>query len=307
MPQLLVALTARVPKRMLVCPDRTFERVAKMAFMLRIACLFACMLSQPAQSAPASTPAERAAPLTLRMAVLSDGHSAYFVRLLEESLKLIHQPYHIHYVKDIPARRMWWMLERGEINLFYGMQSREKDSSEQLVPVRNGLTNGLVGQRVLLIRPADASLFAQVQSLDDLKRSRLTAGLGAGWGDVKVWDATGLPLYEHVAPWRTIYAMVAAGNRRVDYLPRGVIEVMEEARAHPELAVERHLLLYYRADFSFYLGASAAGYRPIIERALKEAEVTGLKARLIEEAFGNDLATLDLARRLRLRLSDDGN
>jgi hypothetical protein len=274
-----------------------------MGFMQNLICLFACVLCALVPSASAATPVADAAPLKLRIAVLSDGHSAYFIRLLEESLKLIHQPYQIHFVKDIPARRMWWMLERGEINLFYGMQSKEKDGSKQLILVRNALTNGLVGQRVLLIRPTDANMFAQIQSVEDLKRSTLIAGLGAGWGDVKVWQAAGLPLYEHVAPWRTIYAMVAAGNRRIDYLPRGVMEVVEEARAHPELAVEQHLLLDYRADFAFYLGASAASYRPIIERALREAEDTGLKARLIDEAFGNDLRSLDLNRRVRLRLS----
>lgn len=288
---------------MLGCLTRAFERVANMGFMLRFICLFACVLFGSLPTASASTPSPGVAPLKLRIAVLSDGHSTYFVRLLEESLKLIHQPYQIQYVKDIPARRMWWMLEKGEINLFYGMQSKEKDSNKQLILVHHALTNGLVGQRVLLIRPTDMSMFAQIQSVEDLKRSTLIAGLGAGWGDVKVWQAAGLPLYEHVAPWRTIYAMVAAGNRRIDYLPRGVMEVLEEARAHPELAVEQHVLLEYRADFAFYLGASAASYRPIIERALREAEDTGLKARLIDEAFGDDLRVLDLNRRVRLRLS----
>ncbi|WP_229258396.1 hypothetical protein [Duganella rivi] len=238
----------------------------------------------------------------MRVAVVSDGRADYFIRLLEESLKLIHQPYHIEYVKDIPARRMWWMLGQGDINLFYGMQSKEKDNDKQLVPVRNALTNGLIGQRVLLIRRADAPAFAQVKSVDDLKRTRLIAGFGAGWGDTKLWKASGLPLYEHAAPWSTIYAMVAAGNRHVDYLPRGVIEVLDEARVHPELTVEPHLLLEYRADFAFYLSPSVAHYRPIIERALKEAEATGLKARLIDEAFGTDIKALTLDRRLRLRL-----
>ena len=274
-----------------------------MGFMLRLTCFFACVLCGSTTSVSASTPTAGAAPLKLRVAVLSDGHSTYFIRLLEESLKLIHQPYHIHYVKDIPACRMWWMLEKDEINLIYGMRSKEKDSSKRLILVRNALTNSLAGQRVLLIRPADTKVFAQVQSVDDLKRTKLTAGLGAGWGDVKVWNAAGLPLYEHVAPWRTIYAMVAAGNRRVDYLPRSVIEVLGEARSHPELVVEKHLLLDYRADFSFYLGASAASYRPIIERTLREAEVTGLKARLINEVFGGDINALGLDRRLRLHLS----
>ena len=131
----------------------------------------------------------------------------------------------------------------------------------------------------------------------------MIAGFGAGWGDTKVWKASGLPLYEHGAPWNTIYAMVAAGNRHIDYLPRGVIEVLEEARLHPELVVEQHLLFEYRADFAFYLSPSAASYRPIIERALKEAEASGLKARLLDEAFGADIKALNLNSRVRLRLS----
>lgn len=278
-----------------------------MFFMPRFACLSAWMLcvSLPALGAAetASTPASQAAPLELRIAVLSDGHATYFIRLLEESLRLIHQPYHLHYVKDIPARRMWWMLGRGDINLFYGMRSKDKDSKLQIVPVRNALTNGLIGQRVLLIRKADAEVFSQVQSVDDLKRTRLIAGFGAGWGDTKVWKAAGLPLYEHAAPWTTIYAMVAAGNRHVDYLPRSVIEVSKEARQHPELVMEQHLLMDYPGDFAFYLAASDASYRPIIERALKEAETTGLKARLIEEEFGADIKALGLIRREQLHLT----
>lgn len=274
-----------------------------MVFLLRFLCFFVCFLFVSVSSASTSTPASGAAPLELRVAVVTDGHARYFIRLLEESLKLIHQPYHIHYVKDIPARRMWWMLGQGEINLFYGMQSKEKNTSEQLVLVRNALTNGLVGRRVLLIRRGDTDVFTQVRSVEDLKRTRLIAGFGAGWGDVKIWKTAGLPLYEHAAPWNTIYAMVAAGNRHVDYLPRSVIEVMEEARSHPELVVEQHLLVDYSGDFAFYLTASAASYRPIIERALKQAEATGLKARLIDEAFGADIKALDLNRRQRLHLS----
>jgi hypothetical protein len=197
---------------------------------------------------------------------------------------------------------MWWMLNKGDINLFYGMRTKDKDSNKQIVPVRNSLTNGLIGQRVLLIRRADTEVFAQVHAVDDLKSTKLIAGFGAGWRDAKVWKSAGLPLYEHAAPWTTIYAMVAAGNRHVDYLPRGVIEVLEEARAHPELAVEQHLLMDYTGDFGFYLASSATSYRPIIERALKEAEATGLKARLIDEAFGADIKALGLNRRLHLHL-----
>lgn len=247
--------------------------------------------------------AAETAPLKLRIPVTSDGHANYFVRLLEESLKSIQQPYQIEYVKDIPARRMWSMLGSGDINLFYGMQSTDKRRSKQLVEVRNDLTNGLIGQRVLLIRRSDTDVFSRVQSVADLKATGLIAGFGAGWRDTKVWKAADLPLYEHAAPWPTIYGMVAAGNRHVDYLPRGVNEVLEEARQHPELVVEKRLLLVYPGDFAFYLSSSAAGYRPVIERALRAAEASGLKARLLADAFGADVKALGLKRRMRLHLA----
>lgn len=283
-----------------------------MYLMLRLIRFSVCMLLMPlpafgragaAPAAPATPAAPAVAPLELRIAVPSDGHAGYFIRLLEESLQLIHQPYRLQRVKDVPARRMWWMMGNGDLNLVYGMRTKDKDSKAQIVPVRNALTNGLIGQRVLLIRRADRDVFAQVQSVDDLKQTRLIAGFGAGWGDAKVWKAAGLPLYEHAAPWATIYAMVSAGNRHVDYLPRGVIEALDEARRHPELMVEQHLLMEYPGDFGFYLAASAASYRPILERALKAAEASGLKARLMDEAFGADIKALDLDRRVHLRLS----
>ncbi len=107
--------------------------------------------------------------------------------------------------------------------------------------------------------------------MGDLKRTGLIAGFGAGRGDAKMWKTSGLPLYEHAAPWGTVYAMLTAGNRHVDYLPLGVIEVLAEARAHPELIVGQHLLLEYPANFGFYLSQVAASYRPITERALKAA------------------------------------
>jgi hypothetical protein len=276
-----------------------------MIFKLRNMCFFACALFIPAPLLSAAAPPADLAPLELRIAVVSDGRADYFVRLLEASLQLIKQPYHIQYVKDVPARRMWWMLGQGQINLFYGMQSKEKDNDQQLVPVRNALTNGLIGQRVLLIRRADRQTFQQVRSLADLQHTGLIAGFGAGWGDAKVWKNCGLPLYEHTAPWSTIYAMVAAGNRHVDYLPRGVTEALAEARDHPALVVEQHLLFAYPADFGFYLSPSAARYRPIIERALNAAETSGLKARLIDEAFGADIRALNLNRRLVLSMPRD--
>ena len=58
-----------------------------------VVCLL--LLSLPAFGqtiAASSAAASQARPLELRIAVLSDGHAAYFTRLLEASLRLIDQP-----------------------------------------------------------------------------------------------------------------------------------------------------------------------------------------------------------------------
>jgi hypothetical protein len=54
-----------------------------------------------AEAARASVQSSDVEPLDLRIAVTSDGHANYFVHLLEESLKLIHQPH----VVDAGKRR----------------------------------------------------------------------------------------------------------------------------------------------------------------------------------------------------------
>lgn len=96
--------------------------------------------------------------------------------------------------------------------------------------------------------------------------------------------------------------MVAVGNRGVDYLPRGANEIGADAKTHSILIVEKHLLLYYERDMRFYLAKRAALYQPTIEYALKAAETTGLKRRMIEQTFGPDIKNLNLAQRRRIRL-----
>lgn len=240
--------------------------------------------------------------LALRVPCFPDNRQQFYVHLLQASLDAIHQRSRIDCVNDVPARRMRLMLDDGTLNLFWGIHTPEKD--REMIPIQVDLTNGLISQRILLIRPESQIQFDSVTSLDALRNTHLVAGFGEGWFDALVWKANNLPTYQHRNDWSTIYAMVAVGNRQVDYLPRGVNEIVEEARAHKELVIEKNLVLVYDADMRFYLTPRSVKYKPIIEAALAAADTSGLKARLIEEAFGADIKALNLRKRRRIELSN---
>jgi hypothetical protein len=53
---------------------------------------------------------------------------------------------------------------------------------------------GLLGYRLLLIRADDQARFAKVRTLDDLRHLR--AGLGKGWADVNIFEASGVEVVE---------------------------------------------------------------------------------------------------------------
>ena len=259
--------------------------------------IFLCMVCSclSAANVPVSTDV-----ITLRAPCFSDQRHKFYIQLLQSALDAIHQPSRISCVDDLPGRRMWKMVDDGNLDLIWGMQAPSKD--KHMVPIAVDLTDGLAGQRVLLIRPADQKVFDRITSVKSLRDSKLIAGFGEGWIDVSVWKNNDLPLYEFPNQFSLIYSMVAIGNRGVDYLPRGANEIGADAQAHQMLSVEKHLVFYYNRDMRFYLSMRAARYQPILEYALKAAEASGLKRRIIDQTFGSEIKTLDLAHRRRIQL-----
>ncbi|WP_269532778.1 hypothetical protein [Chitinimonas sp. BJYL2] len=244
--------------------------------------------------------AHAAPTLVLRLPELPSGQHRYYTRLLEQSLKQIGQPVRIELVADIPPARMWHMMKSGELTILFALQTAERD--RQFAALSNNLTNGLIGQRVLMIRPEDQARFDRVDTLAALRGTGLVAGFGRGWFDAKVWRANGLEVYEHPVNLNSLYAMVRSGTRGVDYLPRGINEIGPEAREHKELAIEKNLLLVYERDMRFYLSPRIESFRPILMQALLQADKSGLKKRLIDEEFGPEIKAVQPAKRRKIVL-----
>lgn len=226
----------------------------------------------------------RADYLTIRVPTYSDGLHEYFTELLFMALEQDGHLAAFEHVLDVPHLREREMLMSGDLDVLWLFQSKKRD--EQFIPVPIGLTNGLTGQRILLIPPGDEHEFEDVESLGDFRRLGKVGGFGTGWYDISVWEANYLP-YLEVAEWRLLYDMVADGSRGADYFSRGFSEIVQEARNHPNLAIEPHLMLVYNKDFIFYVSPQTPELAPIIEKALIKARESGLMSKLIKKHWAD--------------------
>lgn len=241
----------------------------------------------------------RADYLIIRVPAYSDGIHEYFSDLLFTALEQDGHLAAIENVYDIPHLREREMLTTGDIDVLWLFRSKERD--ERFIPVPIGLTNGLTGQRILLIPPGSEDDYKNVRTLGDFRRLGKVGGFGKNWFDVSVWEANHLP-YLEVVEWRLLYDMVADGTRDVEYFSRGFNEIVDEARNHPELAIEPHLMLVYERDFIFYVSPQSPSLVPIIEKALRKARESGLMGRLIKKHWAESYDIIKPEKRTIIQL-----
>jgi hypothetical protein len=247
-----------------------------------------------------ATCAQAAEPVTLRLMALPNNRHLYYTKLLEAALRDAGYEPKIQWIDTAPQARIWKMVAENDISLMWGVQTTERD--KQYASVANNLTNGLIGERVFLVRPGQEEAYANVHSLKDLRDLGKIGGVGEGWFDEELWHMNRLPVLVKGGDWRLLFRMVASGDRGVDYMVRGVNEIVNESREYPGLAIESHLILMHDRDMRFYLSPEAARYKAIIESALTQADRSGLKKKMIAQYILPELEVLHLEKRVKLKL-----
>lgn len=206
-------------------------------------------------------------------------------------------------IQRLPQPRIKNYLEHGLISLYWMIESEQRNQRYQAIEV--GLTNKLIGQRVLFIKQGEQPLYEKVQNLDDFRALNFVASMGKDWFDAAVWKENNLAYSEYFGNWQQIFRTIERGTRH-NYFPRSVTEVLTETVLYPNLEIEQRLLLIYDRDFRFYLSKQGpqAGikYEQILKQALVQALESGLITRLINKYWGDDFKKLNYDQRIKLYL-----
>lgn len=205
--------------------------------------------------------------------------------------------------KKLPQLRIKKYMDKGELSFFWSLENAQLN--EKYIAIKVGLTDGLIGKRVLLIKKGEQPIYDQVKNLQDFKQLDLVAGMGKGWFDVEIWKKNGLKYKESSGNWRSIFKMIPHG-RDYNYISRGVNEIQVEAKEYTNLEIEKNLLFNYDHDCYFYLSKvghhSGVQYKKIIEQAMINAQKSGLIQRLIEKHWPDALSTVNADERIEIHL-----
>lgn len=247
-----------------------------------------------------SLPAQ-AEELTLRVMARASQTQAYFHQLLVAAMAQAGTTVHLKEAPDMPNARVELLLAQGQLDVHWFLRTASRD--QRFLRVDQGLTDGMIGWRILMVPPGEAASYARLRTLADLKRSGKVAAMGHGWADACIWQQNGLPAIQQRLPIADLYRLVANGNRGMHYFPRGSIEVGLEQPHHAGLVAAPGVVLVYPQDFYFYLPTAKPELRARLQHALQLAEQSGLRQRLFRQHYGAALAELALDKRVPIRLA----
>ncbi|WP_157046983.1 hypothetical protein [Maridesulfovibrio salexigens] len=129
----------------------------------------------------------------------------------------------------------------------------------------------------------------------------LVGAFGQKWFDNRVWEENGLK-HIAVADWQLIYCMLSRTNRNVDYFPRSVLEAQEEIRTYSDLVIVPNILFSYDKNVIIYLSPKRRELKPILEKALQNAQSSGLIDKLVDKYYGQDIKSLEIDKRTVFQL-----
>tara|TARA_R110001583_G_scaffold21088_1_gene80252 strand:- start:18080 stop:18895 length:816 start_codon:yes stop_codon:yes gene_type:complete len=242
--------------------------------------------------------------LTLYVPIMDDSpqQHLFFHDLLNRALK--EAGHELTLVsKKLPQLRIKKYMDEGELSIFWALESAALN--KKYIPIKVGLTDGFIGKRVLLIKEGDQFLYDSVKNLNDFQQLNLVAGMGRGWFDVDIWEKNQLKYKESSGNWKSIFKMIPYG-RDYHYISRGVNEIISEATQYPDLEIEKKLVFIYDRDFYFYLSKtgthSGNEFKNIIEKAMINAEKSGLIKKLNEKYWPDVLKQLNYDSRIKIHL-----
>lgn len=234
------------------------------------------------------------------------GDSAIGYQVLQLALKKSGSTGELKLVgNSVNQERAKIQLADGDIDVYDTGPSVELDA--KFDPIYLPMDRGILGWRLFIINKDNASKFAAVKKLEDLKG--LTAGQGLGWGDVKTLEAAGLAVL--TAP-NIVNLVKMVEGKRFDFFPLGANEVFgileQFGKGSKELEVEKNLTLVYPWARFFYVKKGNAKLKDEIKKGMEAALQDGSLQTLLSNhaAFKDAFSRANLKGRTIIRIPSPG-
>jgi hypothetical protein len=182
----------------------------------------------------------------------------------------------------------------GKLTVMY--LSTTPDFEQHLIPIRIPVDKNLGGYCVFLIRRDDQKRFANVRTIDDLRR--FTYGLGLGWIDVDILKANGLRVVTG-SSYDGLFEMLV--NKRFDIFLRAATEVLAEygqRKGSLPLAIEDSIVVYYPMPMYFWFPKTSEG------RGLAARAEEGMRMMIADGTYDQIFDSYQRRKIERLRLKE---
>ncbi len=223
----------------------------------------------------------------------------FALKLLELVLSKNGTPYQILAVKSnevLTEGRVEKKMIDGELDMLFISTSAAREHS--MIPIKVPIYRGLLGLRLLLIKPENNENFKQIAKLQDLKP--YVAGHNPHWSDFAVFQANGLKVVSTTS-YDALFEMLK--HERFDYFSRGVNEVWSELAQHSEqLVIADNLMLFYPHPVYFFVGKHRPELAVVVEKGLEIATQDGSYKALFLSYYADTIKKANLNRRTMIFL-----
>ena len=225
----------------------------------------------------------------------------FALKLLELVLSKQDAPFQIEAVKShevLTEGRVEKMVLDGELDMLFISTSAARE--QNMIPVKVPIYRGLLGLRLLLIKPSNNEKFKKIKSLKDLKP--YVAGHNMHWSDFGVFKANGLKVVSSTN-YGALFEMLK--HNRFDYFSRGVNEVWGELAQHSEqLMIADNVMLFYQHPVYFFVSKHRPELAALVEKGLKIATQDGSYKALFQTYYAKTLERADLKNRTIIFLNN---
>ena len=184
----------------------------------------------------------------------------------------------------------------GKLNVMYLGTTPEFERN--LIGIHIPVDKSLGSYNVFLIRDGEQGRFANVRTLDDLRK--FSYGLGLGWIDVGILRANHFNVVTG-SSYDGLFEML--GQKRFDVFLRAAIEVLDEYEKQrgkeKRLAIEQTILLYYPLPMYFWFPKTEEGRRLAAraEEGMRMMIADGTYDRIFDRYQRKKIETLRLKER----------